>query len=578
MTANLLTLRKEKREQQMKRHLLPATAMVTVLVLFLFVPRVAFSQQLQSGALLTITSSDGSVNRAVYDSQIHSNTVQVSPCDGAIVTDAYIVQGGSPTGCDEGDNYEVTAANNPSPHQSQASATISGTGYSFTVTTFYLCGYGQDSDNACTYPTPLSVPPTFTPPINGYPNGPFCNTNNSICTNPDTGFLAVTNNSATAFSGTITLAGTSPTQGGQFCPPNGIALDTINSTLPAGNTWIFALSFDSSNCGGFTQSQTHMLAAGATIKFPFGPDEAGNPPLPGDDYILAGTNNTGGEQIKFDLFPTLQSLSNPGGTAANSFNPGPNFPLFTCDPYGSLSNAIGATPNYICAEVHLDCSVGGVENGGDCTTFYYNLTQDYTVPSTYGGAGSALLADTGVFPSTGSCPSDSYNQNIFASVTVDQVKKKGSDNPASACFVAANGVLNGQPAPLVTQGETVVSFEGLEFPFTLLPPKLNYIIPGLIAPLSFDYVGTNLNSSTFSPTSFPINCSTGAPLGPPVPISGHLYNLTQLFPKLFPPEHGLTEYLFNWQTVKGSKGCASIAFTFANGPTIVVPQEFSYIH
>ena len=604
MTANLLILTREKREFHMKRLLMPATAMAAVLVLLLFVPGFAFSQQLQSGALLTITSSDGKVNRAVYDSQIHSGTVQAPACDKGLVTDAYVLQGGSSTGCDTGDNYEVTDASNniSGAHQLQGNAMVSGNGYSFTITTFYLCGFGQDSGNACTYPTPLSTPPNFTPPMNGVPVGPFCNTNNTICTNPDTGFLAVTVNSVPAaangsFTGTISLAGTSPTGGLPYCPTNGVALDSIPSmqnptgTIPVGSTWVFALSPDSSNCGGFTQSQTKTLTAagtaGATVTFPFGPDESGPGPLPGADYILAGITNTGGETIKFDLVPVVQAGNlNAGIFAPNTFNFGANFPGFTCDPYGDLSEVAGGTttflggtsPNHVCAEVHLDCSVPQlegppVENGGDCTTFFYTLTADYTLPSDVFGAGNALLEDSVAL----SCPSSSWNANIFETVTVDEVKKKGGSNPASSCFVAANGVVNGNPAPLVQQGQTFVSFEGLEFPFTLKPPKFNPIIAGWIAPLSFDYIAPNLTSATFTPQAIPISCSTGLPTGAPaVAMSGNLVNLTKLFPKLFPVENGLTEYLFNWQTVKGSKGCVSVVFNFQGGPSVFVTQEFKY--
>ena len=214
MTTNLRILTRDtEKRPPMKRILTPATTVVAVLMLVLFASAIAFSQQLQSGALLTITGTSPVVNRAVYDSQIHSGNVQPSPCDGSLVTDAYVLQGGTPTGCDEGDPYEVTATNNPNTHQAQGTATVSGPGYNLTITTFYLCG------GSCTG-TPISVPPTFTPAMNGNPDGvltpgggpPFCNTTGNICTSPDTGFLAVTNSepiNGPAFTGTFTLAGTS---------------------------------------------------------------------------------------------------------------------------------------------------------------------------------------------------------------------------------------------------------------------------------------------------------------------------------------------------------------------------------
>ena len=223
-------------------------------------------------------------------------------------------------------------------------------------------------------------------------------------------------------------------------------------------------------------------------------------------------------------------------------------------------------------------------NGGDCTTFFYTLTVDYTVPSDYPGAGDAMLVDT-VGPNFGSCPSSSWNQDIFNSVTVAQIKKRNSDNPASACFVAANGVgATGQPAPLIEEGKSFTAFQGLEFPFTALPPKLNFVPAGLsapfFAPLTFDYLVTDVGSpnATFLPEAIPISCSTRLPLPlqPVVPLSGQLVNLTQTFPRFFPVENGLTEYLFKWNTAKGAKGCVRVVFTFENGPSIVVPEEFEY--
>jgi hypothetical protein len=50
-----------------------------------------------------------SVDLTVFDSQIHSGVPRVSPCDG-ILTDAFVLQGGSPNGCDNGDGFETTQA------------------------------------------------------------------------------------------------------------------------------------------------------------------------------------------------------------------------------------------------------------------------------------------------------------------------------------------------------------------------------------------------------------------------------------------------------------------------------------
>src|SRR5579884_1585224 len=50
-----------------------------------------------------------SANLSVFDSNIHSGVPRVSPCDG-LLSDSYVLQGGSPTGCDNQDAFETTQA------------------------------------------------------------------------------------------------------------------------------------------------------------------------------------------------------------------------------------------------------------------------------------------------------------------------------------------------------------------------------------------------------------------------------------------------------------------------------------
>src|SRR5207249_3188390 len=85
-----------------------------------------------SGALLTIhgTGASSGTDLKLYDSQIHSGSVKAVPdltgtCSFAsgdnIPTDAYVLQGGAPTGCDPNDPYEVTDDNTALPSSHQAS-------------------------------------------------------------------------------------------------------------------------------------------------------------------------------------------------------------------------------------------------------------------------------------------------------------------------------------------------------------------------------------------------------------------------------------------------------------------------
>lgn len=48
-----------------------------------------------------------SVNLSVNDADVHSGVARTSPCDGA-TSDSFVLQGGSPTGCDNGDTFETT--------------------------------------------------------------------------------------------------------------------------------------------------------------------------------------------------------------------------------------------------------------------------------------------------------------------------------------------------------------------------------------------------------------------------------------------------------------------------------------
>src|SRR5882724_6740916 len=149
----------------------------------------------KSGAMLEINGSVGTtpVDLKIYDSQIHSGVVKAVPTangngsncgdgvafgtsDERVPTDAYVLQGGAPTGCDPGDDFETS--------QQQGSATLG----SFVVTTNYrfaasggseFCESAGNSTSVCIGGDNLSV---------------------------DTGFLTVLNNGA-PFTGTITLRG-----------------------------------------------------------------------------------------------------------------------------------------------------------------------------------------------------------------------------------------------------------------------------------------------------------------------------------------------------------------------------------
>jgi hypothetical protein len=489
-------------------------ALATIVILSLFIPAIATAQSLESGPLLTIQSNDGSLHLGVYDSQIHSGVVQTSPCDGGLVTDAYVLQGGSPTGCDNGDNYETS--------QKPGLFKFVGTGYEFDVTTFYQFGGCNSTGNT----------------------GPI----EPICASPDSGFLQVTNNGSTNFTGTITLSGNSPIAGGQYCAVGGMASDSFTGTLTPGQSRVFGLAPDSSNCGGYNAPQTQTLTPGSTAIFPVGTD----------DYELAALDNAGGEQISILPIPVLQSVLNPGSNSSNTFSPGTKFSSFSCAPYGDYSEA----GNPECTEFQLTCA-----GASDCEQFLYTATTHYSFPVGFPGLGGP-----GFLKASGqSCPSTAFDKNIFEFYSQDTTHRGGSGG--LSCFVAAF-------TPGAPPVQTASSFEGFEV--TVSDTKLNPIIGGLPVPLFWDYNQPNLTvcsnpagTGCTAPWVYPSSIQIACPNGPPVPPNPMPISVSRLL-NFGPGENGLTEYFFFWLTQRHSKGCTSVVLTFDNGLS-VVPAQFKYI-
>ncbi len=494
--------------------------LVAVVAMSVFIPTMVSAQSLESGALLSIQSADHSLNLAVYDSQIHSGMgVTVSPCDGALVTDAYVLQGGSPTGCDNGDPFET--------NQTPGMFEFAGTGYKFDVKTFYQLG--------------------------------GCNTAGTICANPDTGFLTVTNNGTSSFIGTITLSGTSPSGGPPYCATGGAASDTWTSGLDVGSSVTLALgtpnignpyTSDSSNCGGYNAPQTQNLAAGATAIFPVGTD----------DFELAALDNTGGEQITLLPIPVLQSGSNPGSSGSNTFNPGTIFSTFSCAPYGDFSEA----GNPECTEFQLTCT-----GASDCEQFLYTATTHYSFPQGFPGIGGPGFLKA----SAQSCPSSLFDKNIFSFYTQDTTHQGGGGG--LSCFVAAFTPND----PIVA---SFTSFVGFQSPVS--NSQINVIQAGSAVPLiwqQFSAPNVPVTNLTFCSSPNPAAGTCTAPwvnLGTiPAACSGDSEDEQTIVAS---GKSGLQNlgnglYQFNWKTVKGSKGCVIVVATFDSG-LVVHPATFQY--
>ncbi len=546
-------------------------------------------------------------------------------------TDAYVLQGGSPTGCDPGDNFEVTDNNTNTPRQApgvkanffgfriethykeNSAVSISGvttksgndSTYAYTLTsgpdlvageTIVVTGFITDTANNGTFVINSVVPATSFTVTNAagvVDSGQtasgtvtWCNTSGSICAGPDTGFITVTNSTGSAFTGTISLKGVSPTQGGE-CPAGGIASDSSND-LGVGGSVTLALSTDSSNCGGFNQAQTLVLSPNVPKTAFFGKD----------DYQITTLNSATGDtlsvlpvpvpagplgSVTFTAFPSGQFGHGTTTTASSPlrFSAGtdPNLggTTFACVPYADFS----ADGNPVCVELQIEC-----KNGiSACSGFFYNVQNDFDIDgfSLPGGIGGpAFLGHHQV-----DCPDSAFDQNIFltytpASVTFgDPLKGGGSGTPS--CWVVAFD----PSAAAVTTG-SVSSFTG----FSGLFPPPTLVNRAQAVPLNFTFptAGLHLCSSVNNPSptcsgtgsnnaaapwvsfgTFPISCTTGVvmPGSTETSLAAGGSSLQTI---------SSTSYRFNWKTQKTAplNGCVVVVAQFSNG-LVVFPDDFKYI-
>jgi len=432
-------------------------------------------------------------------------------------------------------------------------------------------------------------------------NSATCNSNENICIDGntpgasiDSGFLTVKNNGS-PFVGTITLTGTSPltSTDSAFCPVGGNASDSITFTAgsPFGtnDTRRFALSPDSSNCGGINQAQLLTLVPNVPKTAFFGKD----------DYQITTLNSATGDTLSvlpvpvpagplgtvtFTAFPSGQFGFGTTTTASSPlrFSAGtdPNLggTTFACVPYADFS--ADGTP--VCAELQIECT--NTITATACSGFFYNVQNDFNIDgfSLPGGIGGpAFLGRHQV-----DCPDSAFDQNIFltytaASVTFgDPLKGGGSGTPS--CWVVAFD----PSAAAVTTG-SVSSFTGFSGLFP--PPTLNPVNRAQAVPLNFTFPTAGLhlcasvdsvfcNANVSKPWvnfgTFPISCQTGIipPGSPETSIAAGGSNLQTISSTT-----SLTSYRFNWKPQKTSplNGCVVVVTQFSNG-LVVFPDDFKY--
>ena len=536
-----------------------------------------------SGAMVTI---NGTVNGApvkivIYDSQIHSGNVQAVPVGGGsscsstdakYPTDAFVLQGGSWTGCDTGDAFEVTDGNTSgSAHQSPGVANVSG----FHIETHYVCG------GACS----------------GFPEtlpGPICNTSGTICANPDSGMLIVTNNTNSNFLGTITLQGNSALNsvtGAGYCAVNGAAFDSSSFTsetpFTAGSSVSLILGTegttenpglaDSSNCGGFNATQTS--AVGGPFQFLVGSE------------IYTVTPFSGATGDKLSLLPIPVPAGplglypwSPGnfGSETPAYPTAPfsatNYPGQAIIPYADFS----AAGNPVGVEFQLSCS------GTDCSTFLNTTQINFTVdplslPSGVGGVQFLAQHDGNPVGYSGTCPTNGFNVDIFFSYTPDPIKGKTDGN---SCFVTT---FNPNAAVVASgQTENQETFVGFQSPVINDGP-VNVVQAGSAIPL----IWKTFNSSQVPVTNLTLcnnptgsGCSTTAPwvfigtiaisCSTDQVLSGAMLLDTATSGGSGLQNMGYGTYQYNLKTVKGSTGCFTPVLGFSTGYWSFGVANFQY--
>jgi hypothetical protein len=534
----------------------------------------AFSQTPTSGVLLTIYDSNNNLVSAIWDSQIHTGTVLTSPCDSSAFnrTDAYVFQGGSWIGCDNGDPFETT--------QPMGTKTVGN----FTFQT--------------NYPLVSSDSPVR------------CNSNGNICigggnASVDTGFLKVTYNGnggddSTPFTGTIALSGSPNITGNGWCPSSpGLATDTHtfigDGALAVGGSWTFALAIDSSNCGGWNADLTLPITAGQPTTFRFGPDS----------LQVTPANSAAGDKINFSPKPVPYADFN--GSGGNLLTSGLGNGQ-ACISYASFSPE-GTGAFGVCPEFQTSCINPSLNNNDgpppaclDGETFFWTGSLNFTIDqvSLPSGVGfENFLGQPGA-----SCPQTTFSVNDLISFTgalpgLDPPLKPGGSG--LNCFVTTY-TFNSNP---IISG-TFSAFDGPLAPFAWHPNGFNNTDPGVPVPIFFKYNNflagapvTNLhwcpflNSASSTgcgftkfPTPKPWFTTSRIPVSAPgcaasnintnAPVIGLFINYSLVPPFLRPKFVTPTEYQFLWLTSPNDTGCTTLVFQFSDGPT-VQPASFDFV-
>ena len=517
MTANIRTLTKEMREVPMKRFLVPTTALAPM-------KKMAFT--ILCVALLMLVAAPAWADQCT------------APTVGGVGIGT--VTGTNPphpvTGC--GALITVFAVDNGGNATAFTVTTVSGTGNPYDGVEDTFVGVQNSSGAGAPNLTSIALSSsTLGTPFGFDGDGP-CNTTYhaqpySWCT--------PTYSDPNGYEG----------------PDNTFAITdamhgTVNFPVPipnGGSTW-FALEGSPLSFG--TISQTQTLEPGVQMTYPAGQDNS---------KWTSGPTSAGGEQLTVTAVPFPQA----------SFTPPAGFPGESCVPYKDFSDASQVNT---CVGFETSCV------GSDCATMPYLVETNYDLPTDLNVVGAIGGPDFLVYHGQ-PCPPPvgSIAQSIFLDYTVSRHDPKtGGGGTGISCYVATYT----PGAPLITgTGVTGVSksqFVGFQSPVS--DTDVNIITAGSVVPLKgqvSDASGGGITPLTYCPNAtgagctgnwinlslFSINCvldDTPVAVDPNVTTNSGFKDL------------GGGNFLYNWKTVKGTKGCVNIRVTTSFGLQLVPAQ------
>lgn len=542
MTANLLTLTKEKRELQSKGQFLLATALSMKRVVFAVLCCTLL--MLFAAPAWADPCSAPTIGPAVNITGFPNNT----PTCGIVIT---IVRG-STSG-----NITATISGSGLPYDNQDDQLvgIQNNSTSVTVGAIVLSGtstqdpFGFDGDGPCFYNSADC--------FNNFPMGYVP----SGYEGPDNTFIGISQDTTT---GKVLFTTPIP---------------------PGGSTW-FALEGIPTILAAIGENKT--LTAGSTTSFPFGPFTCSGS-LEGG--ITCTENSSGGDALQLAPVNSAAGDTLTVAPVTESFSAfsAANYLTLSCVPYSDFNTA--GSP--VCVELELDCPPAD----SDTCQFVYTATADFNIDKSIlpdGIGGAHFLGEHDGSPAgsgyNGQCPTTGFNVDIIESYTATKPDPITGGGRGNSCFVTAFD----PTAQVVPPGTTVSTFFGFEFPVS--DTKVNPILVGIPVPLSWDF-----NNSLGQPVTNLSLCkavnSDGTCATPGVSAPWVYLSLTALssttacqnvakasspLPSVFNSgllNFGRGEYSFVWNTLTnpaGLKGCrVNVVLQFDSG-LIVGPAVFQY--